>query len=163
MNYYGINEKYEAIKEMVEQEAMENGGAVEDVLLEALDSAELAKEDAVFGLMYDIKNSDSELGKLNGVMSELKEKEKLLKLRIDSRKRLLAHIAGKESYSDGVVSTTKAVSVSLVVTGDIPEEYVTTESVTKEVSKVDKKSIKDQLQGGAEYEWAHLDYKKSVK
>ena len=162
MNYYGVNEKYEAIKAKVYQEAEENGGAVSDALIEALDSAEIEREDAIFGIMYDIKNGGSELEKIKIVLADLGEKKKALESKIDSRKRLLAHIAGKEAFSDGVVSTTKAVSASLVITGEVPEKYVTIEHIpAKDVPKVDKKTIKAEI--GEDCEWAHLEYRKAVK
>ena len=123
--------------------------------------AEIDREDAIFGIMYDIKNGGAELDKLKAVIADLKEKEITIKNRIDSRRRLLAHIAGKDSYSDGVVSTTKAVSASLVITGEVPDKYVTTEEVIKTVEKVDKKAIKAEI--SEDCQWAHLEYRKSVK
>ena len=161
MNYYGVNEKYEAIKAKLYEEAEQNDGEISEALAEAMDRAEIDREDAIFGIMYDIKNSGAELDKLKGIIADLAEKKKAIEARIDSRKRLLARIAGKESYSDGVVSTTKAVSASLVITGEVPAKYVTTEEVVKTVEKVDKKAIKNDITEGCD--WAHLEYRKAVK
>ena len=161
MNYYGVNEKYEAIKAQAESEAAANDGEISEYLAEALDAAEIEKEDAIFGIMYDIKNGGAELGKLKAVIADLTEKKKAIETRIDSRKLLLARLAGKEAYSDGVVSTTKAVSASLVLDGDIPAEYKSTEM--KPVEKIDKAGIKAHLQDGGSLDFAHLEYRKAVK
>ena len=161
MNYYGVNHKYEAIKAKVYAEAEENEGEVSESLIGALESAEIEKEDAIFGIMYDIKNGGAELDKVNAVIADLADKKKTIEARIDSRKKLLATIAGRESYSDGVVSTTKAVSASLVITGEVPDKYIITEEVVKTVEKVDKKAIKSDIEDSCE--WAHLEYRKSVK
>ena len=161
MNYYGVNEKYEAIKAKLYEEAEQNDGEVSEALAEAMDRAEIDREDAIFGIMYDIKNSGAELDKVNAVIADLADKKKTIEARIDSRKKLLATIAGRESYSDGVVSTTKAVSASLVITGEVPDKYIITEEVVKTVEKVDKKAIKSDIEDSCE--WAHLEYRKSVK
>ena len=161
MNYYGVNEKYEAIKAKLYEEAEQNEGEISDAIAEAMDRAEIDREDAIFGIMYDIKNGGAELDKLKSIIADLGDKKKAIEARIDSRKRLLAHIAGKESYSDGVVSTTKAVSTSLVITGEVPEKYITTEEVVKTVEKIDKKAIKADI--GEDCQWAHLEYRKGVK
>ena len=161
MNYYGVNEKYEAIKAKLYEEAEQNDGEISEAIAEAMDRAEIDREDAIFGIMYDIKNGGAELDKVKSIIADLTETKKKIEGRIDSRKRLLALIAGKDSYSDGVVSTTKAVSESLVITGNVPEKYVTKEEVVKEVTKVDKKAIKADI--GEDCEWAHIEYRKGVK
>lgn len=159
MNYYGVNENYEAIKARAYEQAEETGGAIDEALADALEAAEIEREDAIFGIMYDIKNAGAELDKLKAVIADLNEKKKEQEARIDRRKRLLAIIAGKEAYSDGVVSTTKAVSVSLVIDGEVPEKYKTVE--IKEVPKIDKKAIKADITDDCT--WAHLEYRKAVK
>ena len=161
MNYYGVNEKYEAIKAKAMQQAEDNGGVIDDYIADALELAEIEKEDAIFGLMYDIKNSGAELEKVKAVLADIQDKKKHLEASIDNKKLMLAAIAGAEAYSDGVVKTTKAVTSSLVITGHIPEKYVTIEKVEKTVEKVDKKAIKADI--GEDCKWAHLEYRKSVK
>lgn len=163
MDYYRTNEKYKAILAQAEEIAESNDGVITDTLAELLNSAEIEKEDAIFGLMYDIKNKTLELEAISAAAADLKAKMTAAKLSIETKKRLLADMAGREAYSDGVVSTTKAVTASLVITGDVPEEYKTIEVVTKEVEKIDNKAIKAVLSEGMTPEWAHLEYKKAVK
>ena len=105
MNYYGVNEKYEAIKAKAMQQAEDNGGVIDDYIADALELAEIEKEDAIFGLMYDIKNSGAELEKVKAVIADVQDKKKHLEASIDNKKLMLAAIAGAEAYSDGVVKT----------------------------------------------------------
>ncbi len=167
MQLYPINEEYKAVLKEAEAQAELNEGVVDDYLFDILDDLGEKRETALFGMMYETKNLESDLVALKAmkkqVMEELGSKIAKVESAINSRKELLATVLGKTAMSDGVIKTTKAVSVSLKITGDVPSYYrMTTEKVVvKEV--VNNAMIKAEMLEGAELDFAELIQRKSVK
>lgn len=165
MNYYNVNEKYKTVVERANKQAEDNGGEVEDFLIEMLEGVEEDLNECLIGMMYEIKNTELNLGAIATMESELKIKKTQAKAKVDRLKTMLASALGGESLTDGIVKTTKAVSKSLKITGDIPSEFMSVEVVPESTREVrDNKAIKEfVIENGGVLSWAEIVEKKSVK
>lgn len=165
MNYYNVNEKYQILVERANAQAEENGGEVEDHLLVMLEDAESDLNECLIGMMYDIKNTELDLASISTMEKEIKDKKASAKSKIERLKITLASALGNTPLTDGVVKTTKAVSKSLNVTGEVPQEFITTEVVPETTKEVrDNKAIKEYvIANGGVLPWAEIVEKKSVK
>lgn len=169
MNIYPVNRSFQDVLARANEYAEKNGGDTDSILENLLTTLGEQRDEACIGLMYDIKTLEAEEVTLKSVIKEIQDKGKAVKERIEKRKQTLATVLGGQSLSDGVVKTTKAVSASLVVFGEVPNRYVSREDVpavpatTKRV--VNNKQIKADLQSGSliACDFARIVEKKSVK
>ena len=165
MNYYNTNEKYKILVGRANLQAEKNGGEVEEHILAMLEDTEEDLNECLIGMMYDIKNAELDLGSIAKMETEIKEKKVFVENKINRMKIILASALGNQSLTDGVVKTTKAVSKSLKVTGDVPAMFVTTEIVPETTKAVvDNKAVKEYvIEKGGILPWAEIVSKKAVK
>jgi len=165
-NVYPLNEVYRDLMNRAKEHALENDGEISDYLGSLIDQAGEMRDEALFGMMYDIKNKEADIvalkAKFAHITLDFKKKIEKATLSAGSMKCMLASVLGESPMSDGIIKTTKAVSVSMKVVGDIPDRYIKEESVLKIVKTTDNAKIKKELINGAEYGFAVLIKKKSV-
>jgi len=165
MSIYPVNENYKTLVSIASDYAEMNGGEIEDRLCHLLERSEERLNECISGLMADIENTRLDIDSLKCAKSDIDAKINAKRDKAERMKIVLANVLGNESFSDGVFSTSKKVTRSLKITGDIPEKYKSVKIIpetTKEV--IDNTSIKnDLIENGGIFTWAEIVEKKAVK
>ena len=165
MNIYPIAQAYQTILDKANDYAEENEGETNEYLEQQLEQLGEDKNEAIIGMGYELKNMEAEAEALKNAAAEIAKKAKAVKEKIVNRKILIAKFSQGVTLTDGVIKIPKASSKSLVVYGEVPEEYKNTVEVPATIKTViDNKTIKaGLLDGSIIADWAKIVEKKRVK
>ena len=146
MNLFELSAEFEMLLKQAEEEAINADGEISDAIADALEEAEMAKEEKVANIIRYVQNLRSAAEELKRLEMETKARRQAKENKVSSLLNYLklANVTKYET-TEGVVSSRKSKAVEIAIDADIPAESIT----TKVTESPDKAALKKAIEGGA--------------
>ena len=160
MNLFELSAEFESLLKQAEQEAINADGEISEAIAEALENAEMAKEEKIANIIKYVKNLRSDAEELKKAELEMKARKIAKEKKADALVNYLK-VAGVTKYetTEGVISSRKSKAVEIAIDADIPAAYIT----TKVTESPDKTALKKAILGGEVIEGVEVVERLSVQ
>ena len=160
MNLFELSAEFEMLLKQAEEEAINADGEISDAIADALEEAEMAKDEKVSNIIRYVKNLRSDAEELKRLEMETKARRQAKENKVSSLLNYLklANVTKYET-TEGVVSSRKSKAVEIAIDADIPAEYIT----TKITESPDKTALKKAIEGGEVIEGVEVVERLSVQ